>query len=239
MGSLHAGSDGPAFAVAPETSCSDMSSATKGGSPLLPMIGHELIRSDNAWHVLIRSFSFTTKGCFTPVMTGRRATYPHGGGIMRAITSRPVTGKPMRCMLAVFGVLLPVWVQAQCLSPLQVSDDRRRIERTDGRAFFWTGDTACLLDRIPPDGVDLYLRTRAAQGFNVIQGPVLTHDEADNHYGERNTDPAEPNELFFTYIDTIIDKAAENCLYIAPVVTWSNSVQTNRNNAERTRTRQN
>jgi hypothetical protein len=61
---------------------------------------------------------------------------------------------------------------------LRVSSGGRHLETLDGRPFFWLGDTAWeLFHRLDREEADLYLATRAAQGFNVVQAVVLAEQD--------------------------------------------------------------
>ncbi len=123
-----------------------------------------------------------------------------------------------------------------CISPavlgqlprLKVSDNGRFLVHEDGSPFFWLGDTNWRLYKLAPTDVNRYLDDRVARGFNLIQGPVLLHDnvgaEATNFRGDHNTDPLQPTAAWFSHIDAIIDAAAQRGLYIAPVVVWGDSV---------------
>lgn len=102
---------------------------------------------------------------------------------------------------------------------LQVSGNGRFLVTDDGTPFFWLGDTAWRLQRLAPEDLAAYLDTRRAQGYNVIQGPILTHDSADDR-GERNSDPFNPNEEFFRRIDHIVEETHRRDLYSALVVAW-------------------
>jgi len=72
----------------------------------------------------------------------------------------------------------------------------------DGKPFFWLGDTAWNLFQIPNrEDADLYLATRAKQGFTVIQAAIVMGEERvagttrPNAYGDTaftNNDPAQP-----------------------------------------------
>lgn len=105
---------------------------------------------------------------------------------------------------------------------LQVSKNGRFLVTDDGAPFFWLGDTAWRLQRLAPDELAYYLDTRKAQGYNVIQGPILTHD-SDAVLGERNRDPFNPNEAFFASIDRIVEETQRRDLYSALVVTWGHN----------------
>lgn len=85
---------------------------------------------------------------------------------------------------------------------LRASEDGRHLVRDNGKPFFWLGDTAWLLFQMADrDDVELYLRTRAEQGFTVVQATVVMGEERvggtlrPNRYGDlafRDGDPARP-----------------------------------------------
>ena len=110
---------------------------------------------------------------------------------------------------------------------LHVSENRRFLVREDGEPFFWLGDTAWeLFHRCDREEVDKYLRTRAEQGYTVIQAVVLAELdglETPNPYGDvplEDRDPTTPNEGYFEHCDYVIDRAAELGLYVGVLPTW-------------------
>ena len=57
---------------------------------------------------------------------------------------------------------------------LKVSDSHRFLVTSDGKPFFWLGDTAWeLFHRLNRDETERYLTDRAAKGFTVIQAVAL------------------------------------------------------------------
>ncbi len=114
---------------------------------------------------------------------------------------------------------------------LQVSSNKRFLQTSDGKPFFWLGDTAWeLFHRLNREEATMYLKNRADKGFSVIQAVVLAeldglHDP--NPYGERpleNDDPTKPREAYFQHVDFIVRKAAEFNLYIGMLPTWGDKV---------------
>ena len=114
---------------------------------------------------------------------------------------------------------------------LRVSDNKRFLVTTDGKPFFWLGDTAWeLFHRLSREEADTYLKDRAAKGFTVIQAVALAeldglHDP--NPYGEiplLNDDPTKPRDAYFQHVDYIINKAADLGLYIALLPTWGDKL---------------
>ena len=63
-------------------------------------------------------------------------------------------------------------------SALRVGENGRYLVEPDGKPLFWLGDTAWLLSQMTTrEDMDLYLRTRALQGFTVIQAGVVMGEE--------------------------------------------------------------
>ncbi len=127
-------------------------------------------------------------------------------------------------------VLLTLLALAQSLSAaprLKVSDNKHFLVTGEGKPFFWLGDTAWeLFHRLNREDAEFYLKTRAAQGFTVIQAVVLAEFDgltAPNAYGEKpleNSDPLKPVEAYFKHVDWIVDKAGELGLTVGMLPTW-------------------
>jgi hypothetical protein len=110
---------------------------------------------------------------------------------------------------------------------LKVSDNKRFLVTSDGRPFFYLGDTAWeLFHRLNREQAEHYLKDRAAKGFTVIQAVVLAELNGltdPNPYGHTpliNNDPARPNEKYFEHVDWVVNKANELGLYIGMLPTW-------------------
>ena len=116
---------------------------------------------------------------------------------------------------------------------LEVSDNRRFLQYEDGTPFFYLGDTAWeLFHALDREEADMYLTTRAGQGFNVIQAVALA--ELDGHsvpnaYGHlpfENLDPSKPaiaegpQNDYWDHVDYIVDKANSLGLYVGFLPTW-------------------
>ena len=110
--------------------------------------------------------------------------------------------------------------------PLRISDNRRYLTYEDGTPFFYLGDTAWeLFHRLDREEANFFLRTRAEQGFTVIQAAVLAeHGFAlPNPYGDHpllENDPTRPNEAYFQHVDALVHRAAELGLTIGMLPTW-------------------
>ena len=110
---------------------------------------------------------------------------------------------------------------------LAVSENGRYLQRSDGAAFFYMGDTAWeLFHRLNREEAELYLRDRSRKGFSVIQAVVLAEAgglDVPNAYGDLpliGKDPTRPNEAYFRHVDYIVDRAAARGLFIGMLPTW-------------------
>jgi len=116
---------------------------------------------------------------------------------------------------------------------LKVSENQRFLVTTDGRPFFWLGDTAWeLFHRLNRDEADRYLQDRATKGFTVIQAVALAELDGlnvPNPYGHRpllDLDPTRPdvkdgpNNDYWDHVDYIVKKANSLGLVIGMLPTW-------------------
>jgi hypothetical protein len=117
------------------------------------------------------------------------------------------------------------------MAQLRVSKNNRFLETSDGKPFFWLGDTAWeLFHRLTREEAEKYLKDRAAKGFTVIQAVALAELDGlrePNPYGEvplENMDPTKPREAYFQHVDFIIRKAEALGLHIGLLPTWGDKV---------------
>lgn len=123
------------------------------------------------------------------------------------------------------------------LPRLKVSDNHRFLVTADSQPFFWLGDTAWeLFHRLDQVEAELYLRDRAAKGFNVIQAVALAELDGlaqPNRYGHLpllKRDPARPavkpgpDNDYWDFVDTVVDMAAAKGLYLGFLPTWGKYV---------------
>ena len=110
---------------------------------------------------------------------------------------------------------------------LAVSPDGRRLITADGERIYLIGDTAWeLFHRLDDRETDLYLATRAEQGFNLIQAVALPELEGlrvPDRQGMlplTDWDPTRPNPRYFDRLARIIAAAAERGLYLGLLPTW-------------------
>lgn len=120
-----------------------------------------------------------------------------------------------------------ILIAGSSFGQLKVSSDQRFLQTTDGKPFFWLGDTAWeLFHRLNREEAELYLKDRAQKGFTVIQAVILAELDGLNYpnsYGEKpllNNDPLKPNEAYFKHIDHIIKKAEDLGLVMALLPSW-------------------
>jgi hypothetical protein len=111
-------------------------------------------------------------------------------------------------------------------SGLRVSKNSRFLEATDGKPFFWLGDTGWLMfQKLDRAETERYLEDRAKKGFNVIQCMVLHQASNKNAAGAAalvNGDPGKPNVDggYWDHVDWVADLAASKGLYLAMVPAW-------------------
>ena len=112
-------------------------------------------------------------------------------------------------------------------SGLRVSDNRRFLVDGQGAPFFYLGDTAWeLFHRLTRDEADVYLATRARQGYTVIQAVILAELDGlctptpHGHTPLRENDPRRPDEGYFEHVDRVVARAAELGLVMGLLPTW-------------------
>ncbi len=111
--------------------------------------------------------------------------------------------------------------------PLQIEKDSRYITYSNGKPFFWLGDTAWeLFHRLTLEEAKLYLKDRSNKGFNVIQAVVLAEQNGlntPNRNGDKpliNNDPGKPNEKYFKHVDQVIKEANKLGMFVGLLPTW-------------------
>ena len=114
---------------------------------------------------------------------------------------------------------------------LRVTTNGRYLETSDGEPFFWLGDTAWeLFHKLDREEAIYYLKTRANQGFTVIQAVILAELDGlrtPNAYGELpfiDLDPTQPNSAYFSHVDFIIAEANKLGLTMGVLPTWGDKV---------------
>lgn len=114
---------------------------------------------------------------------------------------------------------------------LQISQNKRYLETTDGKPFLWIGDTAWeLFHKLKREEAVEYLKNRKAKGINVIQAVVLAENNGlrtPNPYGEVpfiDLDPTKPNEKYFEHVDFIVNEAEKLGLVIGMLPTWGDKI---------------
>lgn len=119
---------------------------------------------------------------------------------------------------------------------LRVSENKRYLETIDGEPFFYLGDTAWeLFHKLSREEAELYIKTRAEQGFNVIQAVALAELsglDVPNAYGRvpllknRNGeyDPTMPDTegeySYWDHVDYVISLAEKYGMYVGLLPTW-------------------
>jgi hypothetical protein len=120
------------------------------------------------------------------------------------------------------------------LPRLQVAANGRFLVREGGAPFFWLGDTAWALFEkgareaaADQPGVNDYFRSRAAQGFTVVQSAMIFEAwmNIDRHRpfeGDRATPRVRPGAAddYWDAVSDIIDRAAAHGMYLAVLPAW-------------------
>lgn len=133
--------------------------------------------------------------------------------------------------------------RGQNLPPLRVSDNHRYLVQQGGTPFFYLADTSWGLFHMDREDVDVYLKSRAARRFNVIQTTLVPFGSIDrpNAFGHPafvDGDPARPNEEYFRYADYVVEQIEEHGFYMAVLPIWGGSfvnAQKNRNLLDKTK----
>ena len=117
------------------------------------------------------------------------------------------------------------------LPRVQVHAGGHYLQAGDGKPFFWLADTAWqLVHSTTREECSYYLRTRARQGFTVIQAVVLAEMDGVRKPSAlgltpfSGEDPTKPNEPFFDRVVEIVDEAATLGLYVALLPAWGDKV---------------
>jgi hypothetical protein len=145
-----------------------------------------------------------------------------------------------RYFLIIFLLFLTMEMRSQsapAMPLLKLASNKKYFTTSDGRPFFWMGDTGWLLFiKLNNEETLQYLDKRKEQGFNVIQVMVL-HDleKAVNRYGDsalHNGDVSKPfirtglnSHDFWKHVDFVIDAAAKRGIYLALVPVWGTNVK--------------
>lgn len=113
------------------------------------------------------------------------------------------------------------------LPALQVDRSGRYFCTTQEQPFFYLGDTAWMLfHRTTLEEADLYLKDRAAKGFNVIHTVALSEldglrtPNAHGEYALKDFNPELLNEPYWQYIDRIVGKINEYGMYVGFLPSW-------------------
>ena len=135
----------------------------------------------------------------------------------------------MNVLLCALAILTPPDLDARQWDngKLTVSADKHFIVHENGKPFYWIGNTAWEMTHFSKrEEVDMFLENRHENGYTVVLTCALAEVQGmtlPNAYGYlplKNQDPLQPVEEYWKYIDYVIEKAAENDIYIALVVTW-------------------
>lgn len=119
--------------------------------------------------------------------------------------------------------------------PLVVSEEHRYLKHTNGKPFFWLGDTGWLMpQRLNRDEVDYYLKCCHEAGINVVQIQTLNTVPSFNVYGQASMpgerfdfkDADKPGVYgYWNHMDYIVKTAERYGIYIGMVCVWGGNVK--------------
>ena len=105
------------------------------------------------------------------------------------------------------------------------------LETEGGEPFFWLGDTAWqLMAGTTPEECSYYLKTRAQQGYSVVQVVALAEMDGIRHASAGGltpflgNDPRHPEPAYFARLKEIIREAGSYGLYVALVPAWGDKL---------------
>lgn len=116
--------------------------------------------------------------------------------------------------------------------PLQVSANGRYLQHSNGTPFLWIADTAWELPKqLTMSETETYFQNRKNKGYSVIQLAAIGGNGGWS-YASKQTgtvpftggNPAQPNAAYWSYMDWIVDKAAQYDLYLLFLPTWGTYV---------------
>jgi hypothetical protein len=113
------------------------------------------------------------------------------------------------------------------------SPNNRFLQDANESPFFWQADTAWLLfHRLNYTEAETYLSDRAAKGFNAVLAVGFTQIGIDspNRNGDlpfKDEDVTRPNELYWAYVDEIMELAWSKGIRICLVPSWGKFVHDN------------
>src|SRR6187401_2573999 len=139
------------------------------------------------------------------------------------------------------GILFAFLLSEGQVLPLKVSANNRYFQTSDGKPFFWLGDTGWLLfKKCTREAAVTYLENRKQNGFNVVQAMVLHELRLTNVYGDSaliNNDASKPaitngNSFssqdeydYWDHVDYVLDEAAKRGIYLALVPVWGSNIK--------------
>lgn len=118
--------------------------------------------------------------------------------------------------------------------PLKVSDNGTYLCHTNGKPFFWLGDTGWLLpERLDQAEAAYYLNGAREAGFNVVQVQTINGVPATNIYGQlSHIDGWDFSEIdrkgvygYWDHVDYIVKVAEGYGIYIGMVPIWGGLVK--------------
>lgn len=155
----------------------------------------------------------------------------------------PTTHFRQRKALTLTMILAFATVSFLTSAQIRVSDNQRYLVTSDGKPFFWLGDTDWeLFHRLTREDIQEVIDARHGQGINVLQAVALAEMNGirqPNRYGDWPLNNEDPTQLLVTpgndpedeyeydywdHVDFAIKQAAEKGMYIGLLPTWGDKV---------------
>lgn len=152
----------------------------------------------------------------------------------------------MRKFLFVLSLLCGLSFTAYAQKPwdnghLEVSSNSSFLQFSNGKPFFWLGDTGWLLpERLDRNEVQYYLQRCKEAGFNIVQIQVMNDVPTYNIYGQPSLiDGWNFSDInrkgvygYWDHLDYIISVAEKNGIYIGMVPIWGSVVKAGKLDAQ-------
>lgn len=126
----------------------------------------------------------------------------------------------MRKMAMLWGFALLLFNQSPALAQMQklkTGPEHRFLVKENGEPFVWIGETNWFFAKLPPETIDRILDTRRSQGFTMMF--VSCREALYNGKGDPGS-PSQPNEAWWAYLDSYVDKSAQRNLYVGITLGW-------------------
>ena len=146
-----------------------------------------------------------------------RAREPANAGLpLVALVSSATQGSK----LLLWGLVFLFTSQSPALAQMQklkIGPHRRFLVKENGEPFVWIGETNWFFAKLPPETIDQILDKRQSQKFTMMF--VSCRESLYNGAGGPGS-PSQPNEAWWAYLDSYVEKCAQRNLYVGITLGW-------------------